>query len=105
MPVNPILEPSLTGSTEVSKSEFLERLEGFAPHILNYHGVSREDVLIIISSAPGGSKDVTSGHRRAALVSSSEFCHRQLLCLDVGHIPIGGKPLQGGSARRCRCGK
>ena len=31
--------------------------------------------------------------------------HGQLLCLDVGHIPIGGKPLQGGSARRCRCGK
>ncbi len=31
VPVCPILEPSLTGSTEVSKSEFLERLDGFRP--------------------------------------------------------------------------
>jgi uncharacterized phosphosugar-binding protein len=51
VPVSPILEPSLTGSTEVSKSEFLERLEGFAPHILDYHGVGHEDVLIIISNS------------------------------------------------------
>lgn len=51
VPVNPILEPSLTGSTEVEKSGMLERLEGFAPHILDYHGVGREDVLIIISNS------------------------------------------------------
>ena len=51
VPVNPILEPSLTGSTEVGKSEFLERLEGFAPHILDYHHVGKEDVLIIISNS------------------------------------------------------
>jgi uncharacterized phosphosugar-binding protein len=51
VPVNPILEPSLTGSTEVSKSEFLERLEGFAPHILDYHRVGKGDVLIIISNS------------------------------------------------------
>src|SRR5579862_6178307 len=51
VPVNPILEPSLTGSTEVSKSEFLERLEGFAPHILDYHDVTDRDVLVIISNS------------------------------------------------------
>jgi uncharacterized phosphosugar-binding protein len=51
VPVSPILEPSLTGSTEVGKSEFLERLTGFAPHILNYHNVRPEDVLIIISNS------------------------------------------------------
>lgn len=51
VPVNPILEPSLTGSTEVSKSEFLERLEGFAPYILNYHGVTAGDILVIISNS------------------------------------------------------
>ena len=51
VPVNPILEPSLTGSTEVSKSEFLERLEGFAPHILDYHRVGTGDVLVIISNS------------------------------------------------------
>ena len=51
VPVSPILEPSLTGSTEVGKSEFLERLEGFAPHILDYHHVGPQDVLIIISNS------------------------------------------------------
>ena len=51
VPVSAILEPSLTGSTEVSKSEFLERLEGFAPHILDYHGVGKDDVLIVISNS------------------------------------------------------
>lgn len=51
VPVSPILEPSLTGSTEVSKSEFLERLEGFAPHILDYHRVGQGDVLVIISNS------------------------------------------------------
>jgi uncharacterized phosphosugar-binding protein len=51
VPVSAILEPSLTGSTEVSKSEFLERLEGFAPHILDYHRVGQSDVLIVISNS------------------------------------------------------
>lgn len=51
VPVNPILEPSLTGVTEVSKSEFLERLDGFAPHILDYHRVGRDDILVIISNS------------------------------------------------------
>jgi uncharacterized phosphosugar-binding protein len=51
VPVSAILEPSLTGSTEVSKSEFLERLEGFAPHILDYHRVGKDDVLIVISNS------------------------------------------------------
>jgi uncharacterized phosphosugar-binding protein len=35
----------------VSKSEFLERLDGFAPHILDYHRVSKQDVLVIISNS------------------------------------------------------
>jgi len=32
-------------------SEFLERLEGFAPYILNYHGVTAGDILVIISNS------------------------------------------------------
>jgi uncharacterized phosphosugar-binding protein len=51
VPVSPILEPSLTGSTEVSKSELLERLEGFAPHILDYHRVTEHDALVVISNS------------------------------------------------------
>jgi len=51
VPVQPILEPSLTGSTEVVKSGFLEQLSGFAPIILDYHGVTTKDVLIVISNS------------------------------------------------------
>lgn len=51
VPVSPILEPSLTGHTEVSKSAVLEQLEGFAAAILDYYRVSRHDVLIIVSNS------------------------------------------------------
>ena len=69
VPVSPILEPSLTGSTEVSKSEFLERLEGFAPYILDYHGVGTGDTLLIIS---------TSGRNAAPIEMALEARKRQI---------------------------
>ena len=51
VPVDAILEPSLTGTTDVSKSERLERLEGFAPAILDHRRMTPEDLLIVISNS------------------------------------------------------
>ena len=51
VPVSPILRAQPDRQHRGGQGEFLERLEGFAPHILDYHNVRKEDVLIIISNS------------------------------------------------------
>ena len=51
VPVDAILEASLSGTTDVSKSERLERLEGFAPAILDHRRLTSDDLLIVISNS------------------------------------------------------
>ncbi len=50
-PVNAILEPSLMLHAGAMKSTRLEKLRGFAPVLLDYHGVEEKDVLIVISNS------------------------------------------------------
>ncbi len=50
-PVNAILEPSLTGDTQVIKSEYTERMEGWGKIIVDYHQVGKDDVMIVISNS------------------------------------------------------
>src|ERR687896_1836169 len=45
VPVDAILEPSLTGTSDVSKSERLERLGGVAPAILHHPRPTSDDLL------------------------------------------------------------
>jgi len=49
--VHAILEPSMTGHTEITKSGDMEKIEGTGSIILDYHRVSPGDVLIIISNS------------------------------------------------------
>lgn len=51
VPVDAILEPSLTGTSDVTKSEYLERLEGFATAILDHRRLDSGDLLIVISNS------------------------------------------------------
>ncbi len=51
VPIDAILEPSLTGHQQVHKSETMERVEGVADVILQYYGISSRDCLIIISNS------------------------------------------------------
>jgi uncharacterized phosphosugar-binding protein len=51
VPVDAILEPSLTGTSDVTKSEYLERLEGFATAILDHRRLGPDDLLIVISNS------------------------------------------------------
>jgi uncharacterized phosphosugar-binding protein len=51
VPIDAILEPSLTGHQQVHKSETMERVEGIAEVILNYYDIQPKDALIIISNS------------------------------------------------------
>jgi uncharacterized phosphosugar-binding protein len=51
VPVDAILEDSLTGNHKVFQSEWMERVEGMAEVILNYYSPKPEDVMIIISNS------------------------------------------------------
>lgn len=51
VPIYAILEQGVSGDRDVTKSEFTERLEGYAELILNYHKLTDKDVLIIISNS------------------------------------------------------
>lgn len=51
VPVDAILEDSLTGNHKVFQSEWMERVEGMAEVILNYYSPKPEDVIIIISNS------------------------------------------------------
>lgn len=50
-PVNAILEPSLTGETQVTKSEYTERMEGWGKIIVDYQQINKDDVIIVISNS------------------------------------------------------
>ncbi len=51
VPVDAILEASLTGHEKVRQSEFMERVEGMAAVILDYYRPSAKDVMVIISNS------------------------------------------------------
>src|SRR5215218_8036480 len=50
-PVDMLAEHGLAGHTEVLKSEFLERLEGYAAILLDYHEIRPPDVMLVISNS------------------------------------------------------
>ncbi len=51
VPVDAILEASLTGHEKVRQSEFMERVEGMARVILEYYHPSAKDAIVIISNS------------------------------------------------------
>ncbi len=51
VPVDAILEASLTGHEKVRQSEYMERVEGMASVILAYYNPSPKDALVIISNS------------------------------------------------------
>jgi uncharacterized phosphosugar-binding protein len=51
VPVDAILEASLTGHEKVRQSEYMERVEGIAGVILEYYNPTAKDALVIISNS------------------------------------------------------
>ncbi len=50
-PVQAILEPSMTGHAEITKSGYMEKLEGTGEILADYHRISPPDALIAISNS------------------------------------------------------
>jgi len=49
--IHAILEPSMTGHTEITKSGDMEKLEGAGEILVDYHKLESKDVLIVISNS------------------------------------------------------
>lgn len=59
-----IVESSVTGQVEITKSSHLEKLEGYGQIIFEYHRIAPPDVVICISNS--GNNEVTIDFARAA---------------------------------------
>lgn len=66
VPVDAILEDSLTGNHKVRQSEFMERVEGMAAVIFDYYEITPKDAMVVISN---------SG-RNAAPIEMAELAHQ-----------------------------
>lgn len=49
--VQAILEETATGNSEIFKSGFVEKLEGYAPIVVDYHKIAPPDAAIVISNS------------------------------------------------------
>ena len=62
--VQAIIEPSVTGQVEITKSGKVETMEGYGQLIFNYHRIAKPDAVICISNS--GNNAVTIDFARAA---------------------------------------
>jgi len=51
VPIHAILEQSMIGTVEVTKSAYLEKLEGTGPIICDYHRIAQPDALLTVSNS------------------------------------------------------
>ncbi|HSN93911.1 MAG TPA: SIS domain-containing protein [Anaerolineaceae bacterium] len=81
VPIDAILEPSLTGHTQVQKSETMERVEGIAEVIINYYNIQAKDALIIISNSGRNAAPIEMakiGHERGCrVIAVTSLSHSQ----------------------------
>jgi uncharacterized phosphosugar-binding protein len=50
-PIHAILEASMIGTTEITKSAYMEKLEGTGPIICDYHRIAPPDALLTVSNS------------------------------------------------------
>lgn len=80
VPVHAILEPSMTGHTEILKSAYMEKLEGTGKIICDYHKINPPDALIVISNSGNNAApiDVAQEARRRGVkvigICSVTYC-------------------------------
>ncbi len=80
VPVDAILEPSLTGDPHMVKCGFVEELSGYAKVILDYWRVTPRDALLIISN---------SGRKVVSTELALECRERKIPCLAITCLAYG----------------
>lgn len=91
VPVYAIIEDGVSGNHDVTKSEFTERLHGYAKCIMDYHKPSSHDCMIIISE---------SGRNAVPVEMAMECKKRNIPC-----IAITGVTYSKGQSSRHESGK
>lgn len=91
VPVYAIIEDGVTGNHDVTKSEFTERLHGYAKCIIDYHKPTQNDCMIIISE---------SGRNAVPVEMAMECKKRNIPC-----IAITGVTYSKGQSSRHESGK
>lgn len=91
VPVYAIIEDGVTGNHDVTKSEFTERLHGYAKCIMDYHKPTSNDCMIIISE---------SGRNAVPVEMAMECKKRGIFC-----IAITGVTYSMGQSSRHESGK
>jgi len=84
--IHAILEPSLTGHQEITKSEYLEKVEGIGKIIVDYHRIASPDVVVVISN---------SGNNAVPIDVARECQERAVKVIAITSISYSGflKPL------------
>lgn len=92
VPVYAIIEDGVTGNHNVTKSEFTERLEGYAKLILDYHKPTPKDCMIIISN---------SGRNGVPVEMAQECKKRGIPTIAITSVAYSmGQPSRHSSGRR-----
>jgi uncharacterized phosphosugar-binding protein len=82
VPIHAILEPSMTGHSEMVKSAYMEKLEGAGAIMMEYHKVLPPDVLIVISN---------SGNNNAPIDAALEAQRRNVPVIAIASVEYANK--------------
>lgn len=77
VPLYAIIEDGVSGNHDVTKSEFTERLEGYAKCIMDYHKPTSNDCMIIISN---------SGRNAVPIEMAQECKKRNIPCFAITSV-------------------
>ena len=81
VPVDAILEASLTGHEKVRQSEYMERVEGMAAVIIEYYGLTSRDALVVISNSGRNAAPIEMAQlaqeRHVPVIAITSLAHSQ----------------------------
>jgi len=81
--IHAVLEPSLTGHQEISKGEYLEKIENTGRVIFNYHRIAYPDIVIVVSNSGNNAVPIDfaleAKNKGVSVISISSFEYSEYL--------------------------